>query len=150
MANVKVVISDSTISEVDSTQTKDYLYQDITSNLLLNSNKTDIIVNHDINAIFGSLKNIFTYTPGERPMLPSFGLDLRGLLYEPMNEHTANSIGMAVYNAIIAWEPRITVNNINVTADYDDNTYYVTVNFTCPRIGIEEPQQFTYQLRKTV
>ena len=60
MANVKVVISDSTISEVDSTQTKDYLYQDVTSNLLLNSNKTDIIVNHDINAIFGSLKNIFT------------------------------------------------------------------------------------------
>lgn len=145
MANIKIQLGNFSLS--DSSKQKEYLYQDITSNFLLNSNKTDVLCNHDINAIFGSLRNIFTYTPGERMLKPDFGIDFKGLLYEPMNDHTANSIGLVIYNAIQKWEPRLDIESLNIDAEPDANTYYISLKFKSKQLKIKETQQFTFNLR---
>jgi len=48
----------------------------------LSSNKWKVEKNVNVKAIFDSLHNIFTWTPGERILLPEFGSRLRSLLYE--------------------------------------------------------------------
>ena len=146
MANIKIQLGNYSYTNTQ----KDYVYQDINSDFNINSNATDLLPNQDLMAIFSSLKNIFDYTPGERILKPNFGLNLRGLLYEPMNEHTANSIGMCIYNAINTWEPRISIINIEISPNVEDHTYYVVVKFKATQLQINEEQQFTYNLRQIV
>lgn len=133
-----------------SNNTKDYTYQDINSDLLLNSNKTDTLPNRDINAIFGSLRNLFIYTPGERMLNPEFGLNLKGLLYEAMTDKIAKSIGMEIYNGINRWEPRVKIESLEIIPDYDDNTYYITIKFKCTQLKVDETYYFNYSLARTL
>lgn len=147
MANVKVKIG---TLENPTDSIRDYLYMDINSDLRINKNRTDIINNSDINAVFGSLKNLFDYSPGERILEPEFGISFKDLLYEPMNDNTANSIGMLIFNGIKKWEPRILIDNINVYPDFDDNTYYITLQFKIKGISVNKPIVFTYDLKRTL
>lgn len=146
MANLKVRIG--TLS--NSGSNRDYVYRDINSNLLLNSNKTDVVTNDDVNAVFGSIKNIFDYKPGERILEPEFGMNFGGLLYEPMNENTANTLGMTIHNTLKRWEPRIILGPIDIVPDFDDNTYYITVNFSIKSVKTNENYQFNYALRRSL
>lgn len=147
MANVKIRIG---ALENKTSYNRDYLYKDVNSDLRLNGNKTDIITNDDVNAVFGSLKNLFSYSPGERILEPSYGINFTDLLYEPMTESTASSIGMEIFNGIKKWEPRVTIDNINVYPDYDDNTYYITLYFKIKGISTNKPIQFTYELSRNL
>lgn len=129
---------------------RNYVYRDMNSNLLLNSNKTDVITNDDVNAVFGSIKNIFDYKPGERILEPEFGMNFGGLLYEPMSEKTANSLGLLIHNTLKRWETRINLGNIDIIPDYDDNTYYITINFTIKSIANKNNYKFNYALRRSL
>jgi Bacteriophage baseplate protein W len=54
---------------------------------------------------------------GERPMLPEFGGGLRRFLFEPNSPATRHAIEHVVRTALIDWEPRIDVDQVEVTAD---------------------------------
>lgn len=54
---------------------------------------------------------------GERAMRPDFGAGLRNLIFEPVNRTTMALVKNAVERALIDWEPRIDINNIEVTTD---------------------------------
>jgi phage baseplate assembly protein W len=47
--------------------------------------------------------------PGERMMRPTFGCDLRALVFAPANAATASLARFYVLNALTRWEPRIEV-----------------------------------------
>lgn len=128
--------------------TRDYVYSDINSNLLKNSNKTDVLTNIDENAVFGSINNLFNYTPGQRMLLPTYGMDLSSLLYEPMNTKTAESLGVAIQNALTRWEPRAVIKEIEVTPDYDDNTYYIVIKFRIKNLNKNKEFQLTKAVQK--
>ena len=55
--------------------------------------------------------------PGDRVMRPDFGVGLRSLVFEPMNTTTRSLVKHEVQQALIAWEPRIDVTEVTVTAD---------------------------------
>lgn len=127
---------------------RDYVYSDINSNLLKNANKTDVLTNIDENAVFGSINNLFNYTPGQRMLLPTYGMDLSSLLYEPMNTKTAESLGVAIQNALTRWEPRAVIKEIEVTPDYDDNTYYIVIKFRIKNLNKNKEFQLTKAVQK--
>jgi phage baseplate assembly protein W len=54
---------------------------------------------------------------GERPMLPEFGGGLRRFLFEPNSPATRHAIEHVVRTALIDWEPRIDIDQVEVTAD---------------------------------
>ena len=54
---------------------------------------------------------------GERPMLPEFGGGLRRYLFEPNSPATRHDIEHTVRDALVDWEPRITVERVEVTSD---------------------------------
>jgi phage baseplate assembly protein W len=60
--------------------------------------------------------------PGERCMLPDFGTPLRQLLFDPNDEIIAEKAREMIINSIKTWEPRITVEQIEVSTIIDENT----------------------------
>lgn len=54
---------------------------------------------------------------GERVMRPDFGSGLHSLVFEPLNTTTMALVKHRVEQALITWEPRIDVREVNVTTD---------------------------------
>ena len=52
---------------------------------------------------------------GERIMLPTYGCDLWSQVFTTLTATTANEIANMVSNAIIEWEPRVSVEIVTVT-----------------------------------
>lgn len=64
-----------------------------------------------------SILIILGTNPGERLMLPEFGAGLRALIFEPLNTTTMALARHRVENALISWEPRIDLQDVQVTID---------------------------------
>ncbi|MGE3960553.1 MAG: GPW/gp25 family protein [Dehalococcoidia bacterium] len=54
---------------------------------------------------------------GERVMRPEFGCRAWDYLYEPMNPNTLGLIETAVEDALLRWEPRVTVDRVVASED---------------------------------
>jgi phage baseplate assembly protein W len=90
---------------------------------LLPQRDGDITRDTDEEAIVNSLKNIINTEPGTRRMLPTFACTINKMLFEPMTEETANNIKYKLIDAINRWDNRVTLKNLSLEADYDNNLY---------------------------
>lgn len=61
--------------------------------------------------------NILLTRPGERLMRPEFGAGLLDYIHHPNNETTRALIADAAQRALTRWEPRVTLEEVNVTRD---------------------------------
>ncbi len=77
---------------------------DVNSALGLNG-KPELLT--EAQAIYGSLYNLFMCQIGTRGWQPTYGSDLPKLLWEPIDEMTAQRIRIAILTAVKEWEPRI-------------------------------------------
>ena len=57
--------------------------------------------------------------PGERVMLPDFGTPLRNLIFEPNDQTLVAQAKQMIIQSISTWEPRITVQQINISTVVD-------------------------------
>jgi phage baseplate assembly protein W len=55
--------------------------------------------------------------PGERVMRPDFGAGLNQFVFEPVNATTLAQVEARVRDSLITWEPRIDVEQVQVTPD---------------------------------
>ena len=60
--------------------------------------------------------------PGERVMNPNFGTPLRRLIFEPNDPALRLEAKNMIINSINRWEPRISVQNIEVDSKVDNNS----------------------------
>jgi phage baseplate assembly protein W len=60
--------------------------------------------------------------PGERVMIPDFGTPLKKLLFEQNDVVLRNEVKRVISSAIKKWEPRIVVQNIEVSSQIDENS----------------------------
>ena len=58
---------------------------------------------------------------GERIIHPDFGAGLRTLVFEPVNTTTMALVRQRVEEALITWEPRIDIEEVNVTSAGSNN-----------------------------
>lgn len=134
-------------SEVERTSLKrGYFYKDIKfdleftryvkQELYAGSEPKDLAELQDALAIFNSVKNILTTAHGEKLLNPTFGLDLRFYLFEPITVNTAYFIAQDINNNLGLQEPRITLNEIEITANPDDNEYGINILFSVPLLDI--------------
>jgi len=75
----------------------------------------------DIDQIKANLLQLLLTYPGERVMLPDFGTPLQDLIFEPNNSTLAARAKKMVIDSISMWEPRIAVDQINVTSTVPTN-----------------------------
>jgi hypothetical protein len=71
----------------------------------------------DAEDIRQSIRIILETDPGERVMRPDFGAGLRRMVFEPINTSTMALVQQRVESALVAWEPRINVQDVVVTAE---------------------------------
>ena len=63
---------------------------------------------------------------GERVMRPDFGTGLNAFVFEPVSQTTIERIKVRVEGALIDWEPRIVVEQVNVTPGQVDRDRLIT------------------------
>ena len=71
----------------------------------------------DADDIRQAIRIILETDPGERVMRPEFGAGLRRMVFEPINTSTIALIKQRVEAALVAWEPRIEVQDVVVSAE---------------------------------
>ncbi len=108
----------------------------------------DIKASFDIAAIKNSLQNLFNTIPGQRFLFPKYGLDLYQFLFEPVTETNGNIIGNKIFTSINIYEPRVSVNNVEVILDPDNNQYIINILIDIPDLKIQTTIESVLDLRK--
>ena len=92
----------------------------------------DVVISVDEQAILNSINNILTQ---KRYTDPKFNLNLPGFIGQPMTTGNANTLGNAIQKAISLYEPRVTIQNIFVAPDYDNDYYAVAIILLMPNFN---------------
>lgn len=81
-------------------------------------------------AINQSLMTLFLTGKGERFFNPTYGTNIRNLLFEPFDTSTANQIATEIEDAVNFYEnSRIELTNVNIIVDFDNSAYRVLVEY---------------------
>lgn len=110
----------------------------------VNIQKYFLLNDININAIFNSIYNIFTWIQGERILNPDFGSKLHTYLYEGITEENKETIVAEIRGVCLKYEPRINVVDIipvNDINDQENNTVRLDIKFEIPGLTDE---QFRY------
>lgn len=134
MANIEINIT------VTDNEARTWVYRDINENLELDAVKRDVGSYYDESAINNSLANLIRIRRGERQYNMEYGIDIEQFLYEPINSATARSIGDRIQSSIKRWEPRISLKNVKITPNIQNNQYDITVTYNIPLLNSREYQ----------
>jgi len=73
---------------------------------------------------------ILSTAPGERLMHPDFGCAIHDLVFAPNNTSTASLARFYVEEALVRWEPRIDIDEVEVQADpLNRNQLLISINY---------------------
>lgn len=87
---------------------------------------------------------------GERLRLPAFGAGLRRFLFEPNTTMTRNQLRERITKALLAWEPRIRIESVEVEPHPDDaEAAAVTIAYRLVATDAVERVGLTVQLGRT-
>jgi len=115
------------------------LYTDIDMTFTKNFISGDIGKKTDVQAVRQALKNIIYTAMNERPFDPTWGSQIREILFEPIDDMTSGVLETLVSQALLNHEPRVKVERVSVNPIPDDHTYNVQVDFYL--IGMREIQR---------
>lgn len=111
-----------------------YMYSDLNSGLKVGSDGRFKLETNEA-AINQSIKTILSTSPGERLMDPEFGSSVPSLMFEPITERTAQALQRDVTKALTRWEPRISLQRVDVTANPDGNSIILTIQYRIRATG---------------
>lgn len=84
-----------------------------------------------------SLYIILSTTPGERVMNPDFGCNLHSISFKSLDETTRQEIISMVEEAVLNYEPRITLESVDVDmANAIDGVVNITLNYRIRTINV--------------
>jgi phage baseplate assembly protein W len=78
-----------------------------------------------------SLEILLSTSPGERLMQPSYGCGLHAKVFDTINESTITQLKDLIDRAVLFFEPRITLDNIDIdTEDAFDGVLKIRLDYT--------------------
>lgn len=89
----------------------------------------DVVVKKDADAIRQSVSNLLYTRIGERFFNEGIGTKLEYLLFEPLNSITAGFISVEIRSVLDSYEPRIRVEQIEVSANSESNGFDVLLSY---------------------
>ena len=84
---------------------------------------------YDLQSIENSIKNIFGTIPGQKLLSPTFGMDLRRFIFEPVTRFRGRIIKGEIASTISRQEPRVQRVRVAVTAHEDIQEYSITTTY---------------------
>lgn len=110
-------------------KSNDIYYSDIDASFRKDYKDNDLLISKNTSSVQQSMAGIIATRKGERPFDPNFGCDIHASLFENMNFTTAIAVERSIYDAIGLYEPRVKIQNIDVTPVYDNNEYIVVIYY---------------------
>ena len=90
-----------------------------------------------------AIRLILGTAPGERPMRPEFGCRISEHVFAPANATTAGQLSFDVRVALDRWEPRIDVDDVEVTFDHAENgVLYIDITYRIR--GTNDPRNLVF------
>lgn len=108
----------------------------------------------DVQDINESLNILLSTSLGERVMQPKYGCDLHDYLFEPMNSSLIGFIRDRVENSLIVFEPRISVEKIDVTQegsfDLIEGKFIISIDYSIPGVNSRFNYVYDYYLNEAL
>lgn len=89
-------------------------------------------------AIKANLVNYFLTNKGERYLNPTFGSDIRLLLFENIDLTSINTIKEVIRKEILNFFPRVKINTFDIDARPDSNTLQVFLRYSILNSNIDD------------
>ena len=83
---------------------------------------------------------------GERVMLPDFGCDLRILAFDNIDPNTLAQAQSMIEEAILNYEPRISLESVDISTDSLNGIIYINVVYTIRKTNTRTNMVFPYYL----
>ena len=119
-------------------------FKDISATFQVNPMNDDLIALKNENAIARSLRNLILTTPGEKPFNQNIGSRVSELLFENLDLITATQIKAEIDYTIRNFEPRVKLEEVRVTPDFENNAFDCQITYEI--IGISELQEISFVL----
>lgn len=104
-------------------------YKDLDLNFQAHPVKKDINKHIDEYAVVNSIKNILLTNHYERLFQPQLGSNVNQFLFENMDVITTSVLQKEIERTITNFEPRVSVQEIVVKPEYDNNRFSVQLTF---------------------
>ena len=104
-------------------------YRDLDLDFLRNPKTDALILKTGNDAIKRSIRNLLFTNYYERPFQSNIGSGLRSILFDNYTPTTTILIQDLVRNTLDNFEPRITVDNVVVEDDIDNNGFNITLTY---------------------
>jgi len=105
------------------------IYSDIDFTFTKKPVTADVALSFDGQAVIRSIRNLLSTNHYERPFNPDLGANLNALLFEPISPLTSSALETEITNTIKNYEPRASIQSVEVTSQPDYNAYNVTLSF---------------------
>lgn len=105
------------------------LFKDFDISFSNNPITGDIGTKSDVNAINQSVENLINTNYYERPFNPTFGCNIRGLLFELADPITIEDLRSAIKETLENHEPRISIINLFIEDLQDKNAYHINLQY---------------------
>lgn len=95
----------------------------------------DIKIVENVASVMGSIDNILRTQKGERVMLPEFGSNLGGMVFENIDDTLMKFIAHDVKESIERWDDRVSVEQVQAVTDPDRSSASIVVKFRIKGYG---------------
>jgi phage baseplate assembly protein W len=121
-------------------------YSDLDLDFQINPATGDINKKKGNDAIKRSIRNLIFTNYYERPFKSQIGSDVPKLLFDTVDVMTATFVEDAIIRLINNFEPRVKLQIVKVTADYDNNGFNILIQYII--INTETPATFNLFLER--
>ena len=123
-------------------------FKDISAIFEVNPLNDDLIVLKNANAIARSIRNLIFTNRGDKPFNPFLGSRVNEMLFDPMDQISSVSLRSEIERTINSFEPRVNLDKVTVTPNYNENQYDIVIKYQI--IGIDvDTQQLSFALELT-
>ena len=94
-----------------------------------------------------SLYILLSTKQGERIMRPDYGSDVQSMIFEPIDVNTTTYLKESIRRAILYFEPRITLEQITVRQDdEEDGLLHVNLEYTIRKTNTRTNMVYPYYI----
>lgn len=121
-------------------------YSDLDLDFMPHPTTKDVMKKNGVEAIKRSVRNLLLTNFYDRPFQSYIGSNALKLLFDNASPITASFLSNAIRETIRNYEPRVSVDNLEVKFDFDNNGYNVKLYFTI--LNRNEPAIITLFLER--
>ena len=108
-----------------------------------------IVPSQGYDSIRESIMIILGTSKGERVMRPDFGCGINELVFAPNNTSTATLIAFYIKEALLKWEPRIELLNVNAEPDeIEQNKLIITIDYMVKMTNTKDNLVYPFYLER--